>query len=56
MALLRSLEPLAGGQPVTQVALEPGYDSVSAFIALFKRELGCTPAAYFGRQAQSAVT
>lgn len=54
--LLRSLELLAGGQPVTQVALELGYDSVSAFIALFKRELGCTPAAYFGRQAQPAAT
>jgi len=56
MRLLRSLELLAGGQPVTQVALELGYDSVSAFIALFKRELGCTPAAYFGRQAPAAVT
>ncbi|WP_019700962.1 AraC family transcriptional regulator [Paracidovorax oryzae] len=48
--LLRSLEWLADGRPVTQVALELGYDSVSAFIALFKRELGRTPAAYFGRQ------
>ncbi|ADX46652.1 transcriptional regulator, AraC family [Paracidovorax avenae ATCC 19860] len=49
--LLRSLEWLADGQSVTQVALDLGYDSVSAFIALFKRELGRTPAAYFGRQA-----
>ncbi|WP_236704523.1 MULTISPECIES: helix-turn-helix domain-containing protein [unclassified Sphingomonas] len=26
-----------------------GYDSVSAFIAFFKRSLGVTPSAYFRR-------
>lgn len=49
--VLRSLEWLAEGRPVTQVALDLGYDSVSAFIALFKRQLGRTPATYFDRNA-----
>ncbi|MGL1779435.1 helix-turn-helix domain-containing protein [Vibrio parahaemolyticus] len=40
---------MAGGASVTSVALDLGYDSVSAFIALFKRLLGTTPAAYFAR-------
>ncbi|WP_136069127.1 AraC family transcriptional regulator [Modicisalibacter radicis] len=45
--LMRALEMLAEGTPVTTVALDLGYDSVSAFIALFKRMLGVTPAVYF---------
>jgi AraC-like DNA-binding protein len=47
--LMRALELLAEGKPVTSVALDLGYDSVSAFIALFKRVLGVTPSAYFQR-------
>lgn len=47
--MMRALELLADGAAVTTVALDLGYDSVSAFIALFKRLLGTTPAAYFGR-------
>ncbi|WP_430795442.1 AraC family transcriptional regulator [Achromobacter spanius] len=41
--LMRAQELLAGGAAVTTVALELGYDNVSAFIAMFKRELGVTP-------------
>lgn len=44
---LKALEWLAAGRPVTQVALSLGYDNVSAFIAMFKRQLGCTPGRYF---------
>jgi AraC-like DNA-binding protein len=47
--LLRALEMLAAEVPVTTVAIELGYLSVSAFIALFKRTLGVTPSAYFAR-------
>jgi len=47
--LMRALELLAEGEAVTTVALDLGYDSVSAFIALFKRTLGVTPSAYFKR-------
>ncbi|WP_259783227.1 AraC family transcriptional regulator [Aestuariispira ectoiniformans] len=47
--LMASLEMLAAGEAVTSVALDLGYDSPSAFIAMFKRTLGVTPTAYFGR-------
>ncbi len=47
--MMRALELLADGTAVTTVALDLGYDSVSAFIALFKRLLGSTPAAYFAQ-------
>ena len=45
--LLRALERLADGEPVTRVALELGYESPSAFIAMFRRTLGETPGRYF---------
>jgi len=45
--LLAAIERLAGGEAVTVVALEAGYDSVSAFIHAFRRELGVTPGRYF---------
>jgi AraC-like DNA-binding protein len=32
---------------VTTVALELGYDNVSAFIAMFRRTFGVTPGRYF---------
>lgn len=41
--LLRSLELLAAGKPVTAIALDLGYDNVSAFIALFRQIFGTTP-------------
>jgi AraC-like DNA-binding protein len=45
--LLRALELLATGTPVTETALVLGYESTSAFIAMFRRHLGTTPARYF---------
>lgn len=47
LRLLRALERLAAGEPVTGVALDLGYDSPSAFIAMFRRALGTTPRRYF---------
>lgn len=47
LRLLYALEALAEGQQVTQIALELGYESVSAFVAMFRRALGETPARYF---------
>jgi AraC-like DNA-binding protein len=41
--LLGSFRILAEGQPVTEAALESGYNSVSAFIAAFKQTFGFTP-------------
>jgi AraC-like DNA-binding protein len=47
--LLAALARLAAGQPVTRVALDLGYDSPSAFTALFRRAFGTTPSRYLGR-------
>jgi AraC-like DNA-binding protein len=45
--LLHALRRLAAGENVTGVASELGYNSASAFIAMFRRELGQTPKKYF---------
>ncbi|MEH6527118.1 MAG: helix-turn-helix transcriptional regulator [Sneathiella sp.] len=44
--LLAGISLLTEGQPVTNVALDLGYESVSAFIAMFKSALGTTPSRY----------
>ncbi|MFV3077024.1 AraC family transcriptional regulator [Niveispirillum fermenti] len=44
--LLRALEMLAAGEPVTTVAMDLGYSTTSAFIGLFRKAFGITPAAY----------
>jgi len=44
--LLAALERLAAGAQVTTVALDLGYRGPSAFIAMFRRELGETPGRY----------
>lgn len=51
--LIRALERIAAGSPITHVALDVGYDSLSAFIAMFRRELGVTPARYFSTDRAS---
>jgi AraC-like DNA-binding protein/quercetin dioxygenase-like cupin family protein len=47
VVLLHALRLLASGESVTGVALEVGYESTSAFIAMFKRALGTTPGRYY---------
>lgn len=51
LRLLAALPLLAQGGSVTAVANELGYDSVSAFIALFQRHYGTTPGAWAARLA-----
>jgi AraC-like DNA-binding protein len=41
--VLEAMGRLGGGEPVTQVALDLGYDSVSAFSAMFRRASGASP-------------
>ncbi len=48
--LLDGLMRLAGGEPVTSVALEVGYENPSAFISMFRRTLGVTPGRYFSSE------
>jgi AraC-like DNA-binding protein len=42
-----ALQRLAAGELVTNIAVDLGYESTSAFIAMFRRMLGTTPARYF---------
>jgi len=44
--LLAALARLAAGEPVTRIALDLGYESPSAFAAMFKRALGAPPSRY----------
>ena len=44
--LLKALEWLAAGKPVTSIALDLGYESPSAFSAMFRRALGQPPGSY----------
>jgi AraC-like DNA-binding protein len=48
LRLLMSISGLERGRSVTAVALDSGYDSVSAFIAAFRRLFGKTPGDFFG--------
>jgi AraC-like DNA-binding protein len=45
--LLRALELLGTGKTVGDVAFSLGYESTSAFIAMFRHSLGITPARFF---------
>ena len=44
--VLEAMGRLGNGAPVTQVALDLGYDSVSAFSAMFRRAAGASPSDY----------
>ena len=45
--LFAALEMLAQKKSVTEIAITVGYDSVSAFIEMFRTMLGTTPQTYF---------
>jgi AraC-like DNA-binding protein len=47
LRLARALPLLAAGHKITRVALEAGYSTPSAFIAMFRKALGTTPRRYF---------
>lgn len=50
--VLEAMGRLGGGAPVTQVALDLGYDSVSAFSAMFRRSAGTSPSAWRHRPTE----
>lgn len=50
--LFAALEMLAQNKSVTAVAIAVGYDSVSAFIGMFRTMLGSTPHTYFRTKEQ----
>jgi len=50
LRLLHALQVLASGEKVTGAALDAGYSSPSAFISMFRKQLGTTPARYFAHE------
>jgi len=47
LRLMHALRLLAEGNKITQVALDSGYSTTSAFISMFRKSLGTTPSRYF---------
>ncbi|MES9970445.1 MAG: helix-turn-helix transcriptional regulator [Candidatus Thiodiazotropha sp.] len=52
LRLLEAMNRLADGVPVSEVAFELGYASPSAFIAMFRENLGEPPARFFNESSQ----
>ncbi len=46
LRLMRAIEMLTAGETVTETALSLGYDSPSAFTAMFRRHFGTAPSRY----------
>jgi AraC-like DNA-binding protein/quercetin dioxygenase-like cupin family protein len=46
---------IAHGEKITSAALDAGYESPSAFIAMFRQAMGTTPRKYFASQATNNV-
>ena len=53
--LLAATAMLGAGEPITRIALDLGYESPSAFTAMFKRALGAPPSHYFDGGAPSRL-
>jgi AraC-like DNA-binding protein len=55
LRLMQAMRLLAEGAKVTHAALESGYSTPSAFISMFRKALGTTPALYFRAVAEPRV-
>lgn len=53
LRLLRSFQLLAAGEKISHAALEAGYSTPSAFIAMFRKALGTTPRRYFDNSSKN---
>ena len=52
--VLEAMGRLGAGEPVTRVALDLGYESVSAFSAMFRRAAGASPKQFRHRQPDAS--
>ena len=52
--LMEAMSRLATGEPVTAVAFDVGYNSPSAFTAMFRKAFGAAPTRYISEQAGTA--
>jgi len=52
LRLLHAMQRLASGEKVTAAALDAGYNGTSAFIAMFRKQLGKTLARYLESRAE----
>lgn len=46
--MIYAMQRLAAGQSVTNTAFDAGYSTTSAFISMFRKQLGTTPTRYLG--------
>jgi len=53
LRLMHSLQMLAAGEKISYAALESGYSTPSAYIAMFRKILGTTPGRYFKASARA---
>ena len=53
LRLLRSFQLLAAGEKISHAAMESGYSTPSAFIAMFRKALGTTPRRYFDNNSKN---
>ncbi|WP_332769479.1 AraC family transcriptional regulator [Phenylobacterium sp.] len=54
--LMEAVSRLSMGEPVTTVAFDVGYNSSSAFTAMFRRTFGVAPTRYIASQFESAAS
>jgi len=54
LVLQEAIERLDMGQSITRVAFDLGYQSLSAFIAMFRQALGASPGQYLRLESKSA--
>jgi AraC-like DNA-binding protein len=52
LRMMQAMRLLGEGAKVTHAALEAGYSTPSAFIAVFRKTLGTTPTLYFRMSAR----
>jgi AraC-like DNA-binding protein len=55
LQLQEAIKRLDAGQQVTRIAFDLGYQSMSAFIEMFRKEMGASPGHYARQQKTEAL-